>query len=99
MVSPILADVLCRSSKASTADKGSFCEVPGLAQTPCSSGTPDNAFSPFFPLQSKDARALLKLLNFGINWGFFLAVYLQMKDQAFILWQAAVLLIRRRNQS
>lgn len=25
----------------------------------------------FFPLQSKDARALLKLLNFGINWGFF----------------------------
>lgn len=71
MVSPILADVLCRSSKASTADKGSFCEVPGLAQTPCSSGTPDNAFSPFFPLQSKDARALLKLLNFGINWGFF----------------------------
>lgn len=55
---------------ASTVDKGSFCEVPGLAQTPCSSGTPDNAFSPFPPLQSKDARTLVKLLNFGINWGF-----------------------------
>lgn len=85
MVSLILPDMLCLSSKASTADKGSFCEVPGLPQTPCSLGTPDNAFSPFFPLQSKDARTLLKLLNFGINWGFYLAVYLQTKDQAFIL--------------
>lgn len=72
MVFLILAHVLCLSSKASTADKGSFCEVPGLPQSLCSLGTPDNAFSPFFPLQSKDARALLKLLNFGINWeGFF----------------------------
>lgn len=73
MVSLLLADMLCFSSKASTVDKGSFYEVPGLPQTLCSSGTPDNDFSPFLPIQSKNTRALLKDLNFGINWGIFLS--------------------------